>query len=226
MNYWHEILWFMKRTAFTLIELLVVIATIAILASLLLPVLGKAKAHALATQCMSNQKQLYFGWKQYCDDSNDRLPFAHGTGSDTWCPVKDYMWWLPEDTTDLSPLRAYGLVSGKVWKCPAYSYDRGRVDCALSMAMNLFIGSWEGGDTDLGLTYYHKLSAIPPKLFLLTDTQSETAQVGFCLFDTATSINHNGGAAFVFVDGHSELHHWKIPLDTYWLPERTSVPTK
>ncbi len=50
-----------------------VIAIIAILAGLLVPVLGKAKAKAQGIQCLGNLKQLQLGWQMYADDHDDRL---------------------------------------------------------------------------------------------------------------------------------------------------------
>ena len=62
-----------NRRGFTLIELLVVVAIIAILASMLLPVLSKARASTRKTAVVNNMKQMALGYTLYADDNSECL---------------------------------------------------------------------------------------------------------------------------------------------------------
>jgi prepilin-type N-terminal cleavage/methylation domain-containing protein len=94
------------KNSFTLIELLVVIAIIAILASMLLPALNKAREKAKEIQCKSNIKQCALAAIMYADENNAYLPPAIFR-------LTDYYFWTQKFVEE-------NRLSFKMLRCPAW----------------------------------------------------------------------------------------------------------
>ena len=71
-----------RRRAFTLVELLVVIGIIAILISVLLPTLSRARESAKRTQCLSNLRQISVFLNMYANANNQQVPLGAWSGGD------------------------------------------------------------------------------------------------------------------------------------------------
>ena len=102
---------------FTLIELLIVIAIIAVLASMLLPALSKARAKAQTVTCLSNLKQLAVIQHQYLDDNNEMLYLqTYDAYSGFWHRVYVALGYIPG--TNINPV-LYGSESDAVRATPS-----------------------------------------------------------------------------------------------------------
>jgi prepilin-type N-terminal cleavage/methylation domain-containing protein/prepilin-type processing-associated H-X9-DG protein len=197
-----------KEKGFTLIELLVVIAIIAILASILLPALAKAKVRAQMITDMSNKKQLTLAWIMYIGDHDDSLVLnadqsAAVNGVPSWIPQVCHMDWSPNlaniNTNYLTTNELGSYCSGqyKIYTSPGDNFLKpiqrlvfqssgGR---ARSVAMNAAVGGPAVGASGAGAKPPGSLSYFSPF---------------FCAVKMAQLVNPGPSRSWVFINEHPD----------------------
>jgi len=217
---------------FTLVELLVVVVILGILASLLLPVLSKAKSKGQATECLNNLRQVHLGWQLFVTDRDDALPPINDTeqaGQDADHPSWVAGWLRtsnePGDKSDGTNTALlvgqnygqFGSIGGyvanpSVYRCPGDKTGRVR-----SVAMNAYMngsGAWQ----DANYVTFRKAAEIrnPADTWVFIDEREDSINDGYfavfmaaqyMLLDYPASY-HDGRGTVTFADGHVETHRW------------------
>src|SRR5437867_3436652 len=229
------------KRGFTLIELLVVIAIIAILASLLLPALMKAKEQAHRIKCLNNQRELAVTWVLYSMDNNEALvpngaqQPASGQRETLWV-LGDYHNFLPAFTNEMYLLDpryaafARYLKTKNVYKCPSdrttYVVNQGKpIPQVRSYSMNVYLTPNAGVTGHISPRYqvFRKSSDIftAANTFVFMDvTPQSLCRPAFIVllpgrandqFFRLPATHRNRGGVASFADGHSEAHRWRDP---------------
>jgi prepilin-type N-terminal cleavage/methylation domain-containing protein/prepilin-type processing-associated H-X9-DG protein len=124
--------------AFTLIELLVVIAIIAILASMLLPALSRAKARAQTTKCAGNMRQITLGMIMYADDHEGDMPSPALAGIPR---PSDWVHWQPGRDIRNSVIAPYvgSNLSSNLFRCPPDNFTNRPQNYPYSYSLNAYL---------------------------------------------------------------------------------------
>jgi prepilin-type N-terminal cleavage/methylation domain-containing protein/prepilin-type processing-associated H-X9-DG protein len=213
---------------FTLIELLVVIAIIAILASLLLPALSRAKMSAQGAACSNNIRQLSLAWLIYADDFNQLLVNNSST-ADTRTYRQSWVNNIEDWGTSVENTNPAYVVSGKlapyvnnnlgVYKCPTDRTAAQNGPRLRSVSMNSLVGDplINPNRFNPNLVQFLKMTQFPgpANFYVFIEEHPDTINDGYFMnrWDVIQWGNlpaswHNSAANISWADGHVERHRW------------------
>ena len=232
-----------RKTGFTLVEMLVTIAIIAILVTIMLPAISRARMQAEKVKCLSNLRQLGIALVNYSSDNKQWFP--HAAANEMY---EDWIYWQNGRNHDEGRIVKYlgqRTFDPKIFTCPSDpGIPRGGGTYAYNYTLNYYIGGWYyRGGVGQPLQYNvmpRKLTQIrnPSAKIMMVDESWNTIDDACWAPDHYLYDGHNlisnrhdksaerstdpnyGKGTVVFADGHADYIERVLNIDPRnWFPD-------